>query len=65
MADTLRITILEDGTIKTETDQVSGANHSSAEGFLNTLTQLGGAPGVRTRKGHAHAHSHEPAEVSK
>ena len=37
MPDTLKITILADGTIRTETDQISQANHESAEEFLRQM----------------------------
>lgn len=58
MADTMRIVILEDGTIKTETDTISAANHQSAEAFLKDVTILTGAPPLRKRKAGAHSHSH-------
>ena len=48
--DSLRITILEDGTIRTETDRVSAPNHSSAEGFLNFISRLAGGKSERRHK---------------
>jgi hypothetical protein len=58
-ADILKITILDDGTIKTETDPISAANHSSAEAFLSDVTKLAGGPVERKRKaGHHHHHHH-------
>lgn len=61
--DKITITILEDGTIKTETDQVSNANHQNAEGFLRDIAKLaGGKVEVRKKAGHAHTHSHNGVE---
>jgi hypothetical protein len=57
MADIINIEILEDGTIKTTTDEVSQANHSSADKFFAVLRGLCG--GIFTRKqkiGHVHTH---------
>lgn len=63
MADTLTIEILADGTIKTTTDPISGANHQSAEAFLAGVTQLTGGAMSRQKRGnrHTHAHHHEHA----
>ena len=60
MADKIKITILEDGTIKTETDQVSMPNHSNAEGFLREIAKVaGGAVERRHKRGSAlHSHDH-------
>jgi hypothetical protein len=65
MTDTLRITILADGTIRTETDAISSANHQSAEDFLKGVTLATGGEAQRTRRqhGHVHAHNHETAHV--
>ena len=66
--DAIKITILEDGTIKTETDKVSAANHGNAEGFLREMFKLaGGNSEMRfkrgtmsvTEKAHDHEHSHQ------
>jgi hypothetical protein len=68
VSDILRIVILGDGTIRTETDRVSAPNHQSAEEFLSTVSKLTGGDATRQRKGHAHTshgahvhagHSHE------
>jgi len=59
--DKIKGSILEDGTIKTSTDQVSAANHSTAEAFLRELTRLTGGAVTRIRKPqvHTHLHTHE------
>jgi hypothetical protein len=58
-ADTLRIEILADGTLKTTTDPVSAANHSNAEQFLKRIDELaGGAVEIKAREGARH-HHHE------
>jgi len=59
MADTMKITILDDGTIKTETDPISGPNHQSAEAFLKDVTTLaGGTVGRQRKAGSTHQHQH-------
>lgn len=65
MSDKIEIEILEDGTIKTSTDKVSMANHSSAEGFLKFVGRLCGGLVQRVRKGgkhHGHAHGEHEHE---
>lgn len=57
--DKVKITILEDGTIKTETDAVSLPNHSNCEAFLREMAKLAGGTIERKAK-HGHAtHSHD------
>lgn len=57
-ADALTIEILEDGTIRTTTDAVSGANHANAEQFLAYIATLAGGETTRARRGEAQAHHH-------
>lgn len=57
-ADALTIEILEDGTIRTTTDAVSGANHANAEQFLAYIATLAGGETIRTKRGDAQAHQH-------
>jgi len=58
--DVMNVTILEDGRIKSETDGVSGPNHSSAEAFLRTLGRLAGGTVTRQARGHKkHKHQHQ------
>lgn len=63
--DELHFTILEDGTIRTETDTFSPANHQSAEEFLAAVTAMTGGPMQRTRRGKRHEqtkhHTHQKA----
>lgn len=63
--DTITVEILPDGTIKTETDTVSAANHTTAEGFLKEMFRLaGGKTEVRFKRpvpiveGAHHHHHH-------
>ena len=64
VSDTMRITILPDGRVRTETDRVSAAAHQSAEMFLHTVAKLCGGLTTRTRRVdvgtaiHVHDHSH-------
>ena len=48
--DKFTIEVLEDGTIKTETDQVSQANHQNAENFLKEMGRLCGGLVKRVRR---------------
>ena len=56
--DVMEIEILEDGTIKTTTDPISGANHANAEQFLRFMGQMTGGEQTRVRKGTGHTHTH-------
>lgn len=66
--DTIEVEILEDGTIKTETDVVSAANHATAENFLAEMFRLAGGvseivhkrplPIVEGHHHHNHHHTH-------
>lgn len=58
MADVIKVTILADGTIRSETDPVSVPNHQSAEEFLRSVNFLSGETGARVSKGEAHVHQH-------
>lgn len=57
MADIIKVTVLEDGTIKTETDAVSMPNHQNAEAFLRDVGKLAGGLVERKQK-HGHTHTH-------
>jgi len=63
--DEVRFEILEDGTISTETDQISGQNHQSADQLMDELVEMTGGPvSITKRKGgkrhhHHHTHGHD------
>ena len=40
--DAINIKILDDGTIRVETDKISGPNHLGAEQFLREMSKLAG-----------------------
>ena len=63
--DELHITILEDGTIKSETTSFSPANHQSAEEFLGEVSRLAGGATQRTKRPHAHTHTHQHVHQKK
>lgn len=63
MADIIKIEILEDGTIKTTTDPISGPNHQSAESFMRTITSLAGGAVSRIKRALTHAHAHVHGHV--
>jgi len=61
--DKIEITILPDGTIKAETDQISQASHLNADKFLQWIAEQAGGAKERHRKGHAtHTHHHHEKE---
>lgn len=64
MPDKITITILDDGTIKSETDKVSMPNHQSAERFLLDVGRLAGGEVTKEhRHGTAwHQHTHEAGQ---
>jgi hypothetical protein len=56
--DKLKITILQDGTIRVETDEVGQANHLSADKFLQAMARMAGGETTTERKGKGHVHQH-------
>ena len=54
--DSIAITILDDGTIRVETDQISPANHLSADQFLKEIERLAGGEITKTKNRHGHQH---------
>jgi hypothetical protein len=48
--DSMQITILQDGTIKVETDKISAANHMTAEAFMRNISQVAGGPQTRKHR---------------
>lgn len=60
--DKISIEIMEDGTIKSETEGVAGVNHRSAEDFLKAMGDLVGGEVTRKKRPmrtHAHTHQHQ------
>jgi hypothetical protein len=62
--DSLKITILENGTVKIETSAVSGPNHVNAEKALEWLTRELGGDVTRERLAGVHSHTHEHNGIS-
>jgi hypothetical protein len=48
--DLMQITILDDGTIKVETDKISQANHMTAEAFMRNISSACGGKQERRHK---------------
>jgi metal-dependent amidase/aminoacylase/carboxypeptidase family protein len=62
--NTIKITILDDGTIRSETDEFSAAVHETAEQFLRGVTALtGGEVERRAKTGVSHVHTHADGTV--
>lgn len=57
--DALKITILKNGTVRIDTDAISGPNHANAETALRWIAAQMGGTVERQVKGHGHAHTHE------
>lgn len=54
--DVVTFRILEDGTIRTTTGHLAGANHTSADQLLNTVQKLAGGETKIARHGDHHHH---------
>ncbi len=64
-SDSIKITILEDGTIKMDTNRISMPNHLSAEKFILECVRLaGGTTEAKQKHGHHHhgTHTHTHAD---
>jgi len=48
--DQMKITILDSGVIKVETDRISQANHMTAEAFMRNMTTAAGGQQERKHK---------------
>lgn len=63
--DRMTFKILEDGTVVTKVDGISGANHAKADQLVGTLAKLLGGPLKKTRRpegvGHARHTHHRKA----
>ena len=57
---TMRVQVLADGTVRSQTGDMAGVNHQSADGFLTLLAQLmGGAVAEeKLAQGRQHTHTH-------
>jgi hypothetical protein len=62
MSDKIEIKILEDGTLSMRTDEISTANHLSADKLLEEMESLMGGKMIFQQdpqaKAHAHLHKH-------
>jgi hypothetical protein len=58
--DEIQIEILPDGSLKIETDEVSAANHMSADDLVKFIERLaGGETQVKHKHTHAHGKAHQ------
>jgi hypothetical protein len=64
--DKLKVTILDDGTLRVESPSISAANHANAEGVFKLFADIIGGETTRERAGnkHGHAHVHRHGEHS-
>lgn len=59
----MSVRILEDGTVRVETSDMSGVAHKQADDFLKEVTRLLGGEFVDTKLRAAHQHHHTNAHV--
>ena len=62
MSDPFKVTILEDGTLRVETGEFGGAQHMTAEKFMQFLAEEMGGNVQRVRRNKAHTHAHQRQE---
>ena len=55
--DIINIEVLDDGTLKVTTDQISGANHRNADELLKLVDQLMGGETQKARRKETHSHT--------
>ena len=55
--DTIEVEVLEDGTLKVTTDQISTANHRNADEFLKLVKSLVGGEVETTKRTRGHTHN--------
>lgn len=65
MEDKMTFTVLDDGTIRTETEGVSAMNHASADKFVKGIDGLlAGKVDIKQKARHSHAHTHNHTHQS-
>ena len=59
----MQVTILDDGTVKTESGDMGGVSHKSADQFYAEVARLmgGTVTDVKLKEAHHHHHEHEAA----
>lgn len=66
MEDRMTFRILEDGTVRTLVDGISGVNHASADALVKGIDGLlAGRVEIKAHGHHAHAHAHAHAHEAK
>lgn len=60
--DIIKVEILKDGLIRSETDKISAPNHSSGHAFFKLMEELAGAKQERVRRSKTHVHHHQYEE---
>lgn len=56
--DKIEFEVLPDGTIKINTDRISGPNHGNAETLLREIQKEAGGSVKRVKKSNHHHHHH-------
>lgn len=58
MSDTIKLKVLDDGTVSSSTDEISPENHQNADAFLEWLAKKLGGTSQRVEKTEGHVHTH-------
>lgn len=64
-SDDIEITLLPDGRMKIDTDEVSLANHTSAEAMVRFISDASGGSVEVSRKQKKHKHAHHEKTKAK
>jgi len=59
MPNNIRCTILDNGTVRIDTDQITGPAHQAAEAALLWIARELGGEVTRTSNKHGHTHTHD------
>lgn len=65
MANTMKLTILEDGELEIETDEISPTVHKNADEFLKFLGELMGGEVKTTKLPHQHKRTQTTVKVGR
>jgi hypothetical protein len=57
--DQITVTVLDDGSVTVETDDLEGPNHMQAERLVEFMARLMGGETQTTKKRQGHVHHHE------
>lgn len=62
--DEFKVTVLSDGSVKVETNEIGDANHLSADGFIRWMAEQLGGETTSEPLTHGHIHKETTEHVS-